>query len=96
MSERLLTSEARQAGQAALREARRRLADEASASVAALIADTDPLPSWALALARRAKKGNLRALVGLKCADCSGFERHEIRSCAIRSCPLHALRPYRW
>jgi hypothetical protein len=54
-----------------------------------------PLPGWAKALAERARKGSLRALVSLKCADCSCWQREEIRPCQVTACPLHPVRPYR-
>jgi hypothetical protein len=90
-----LTNEARQASQQAQREGRKRLAEQAAAAADALLADTDPVPEWAHRHAAKARKGNLRSLVALKCADCSGFERSEITHCPVTSCPLHPLRPYK-
>lgn len=65
------------------------------ATVEALRRDTPrPLPAWVQGMADRAKMGNVRALIGLKCADCSGFQREEIRLCPVVACPLHPLRPF--
>lgn len=31
----------------------------------------------------------------LKCLDCSGWDRNEVRDCTVRTCPLWAKRPYK-
>jgi hypothetical protein len=91
-----LTAEERQAGTRARQENRRRRAEQAAASVDALLADSDgPVPAWAQALAARARRGNVTALAHLKCAECSCWQRAEIAACPVTACPLHAVRPYR-
>jgi hypothetical protein len=91
-----LTAEERQAGNLARKGNRRRRAEEAAASVDALLADADgPVPQLAQQVAARARKGNLKALVQLKCWECSCWQRTEIAHCPVTTCPLHAVRPYR-
>jgi hypothetical protein len=71
-------------------------AAQAAATVDALLADTDgPLPSYALAHVARARRGNVRALVALKCLDCCCWQRVEIAECACTTCPLYPIRPYK-
>ncbi len=91
------TPEGRAAAQVSRKAARQRLADGAATSVRLLLADQTPgttLPGWARLMAARAGKGNVRALIGLKCADCSCWQRDEIRHCSVPSCPLYPVRPY--
>lgn len=45
-------------------------------------------------MARRVAKGSMRAAVSLKCLDCSGYVRVEVRECGCRECPLWVFRPY--
>jgi hypothetical protein len=54
-----------------------------------------PVPAWAQAHAAKARKGSLKALVALKCADCCCWRREEIRLCPVTACPLHPILPYR-
>lgn len=91
----ILTSEARQASQEARREGRKRLAEEATAAVNALLADAGPVPEWAQRHAAKARKGNTRSLIALKCGDCSCWQRAEIALCTVTTCPLFPLRPYK-
>jgi hypothetical protein len=92
----VLTPEERRAGQQARQENRRRRAEEAAKSVDALLADDDGrVPQLAQQVAARARKGNLKALVQLKCWECSCWQRTEIAHCPVTTCPLHAVRPYR-
>jgi hypothetical protein len=71
-------------------------AAQASATVDALLADADgPLPAYALAHIARARKGNLRSLLALKCLDCTCWQRAEIAGCTCISCPLYPVRPYK-
>jgi hypothetical protein len=68
---------------------------QAAATVEALLADAGgPLPSYAQAHAARAKKGNVRSLVALKCLDCCCWQRAEVAACPVTTCPLYPLRPY--
>jgi hypothetical protein len=95
MSERIFTDEERESARRNRREARRRLADEASATVDQLLAEVgSALPAWALTHAEKARTGRVLSLVALKCGDCSGWQKAEIAGCAVTSCPLHPLRPY--
>ncbi len=96
MSGRTFTDEERESAKHHRRESRRRLADEASATVDLLLADVaGDLPAWALAHAEKARRGRPLSLIALKCGDCSGWQKAEIAGCAVTSCPLHPLRPYR-
>jgi hypothetical protein len=96
MTGRIFTDEEREAAEHKRREGRQRLADEASATVDQLLAVVaGAVPAWALAHAEKARKGRLLSLVVLKCGDCSGWQKTEIAGCAVTSCPLHPLQPYR-
>jgi hypothetical protein len=91
--ERRRAIEASAAGRA---DRQRRHVEQCAATVDALLADADgPVPAWAQAHAAKARRGNLRSLIALKCADCSCWVRAEIAACPVTSCPLHAVRPYR-
>jgi hypothetical protein len=92
---RIITPEERAAGQLARQGAARRRAEEAEATVDALRADAGPLPGWAERHAAKARKGNLRSLVALKCGDCACWQRAEVAACPVTTCPLHPIRPYR-
>jgi hypothetical protein len=50
-------------------------------------------PSTLLPLIERAEKGSLKAALNLKCLECSGFVRAEIRNCACPGCSLYPHRP---
>jgi hypothetical protein len=90
-----LTAEARARGHAARRAAREQRTRECAAAVDALMAVAGgAVPKWAQAWAEKARRGSLRALVALKCADCSCWDRAEIRECTLTACPLHPFRPY--
>jgi hypothetical protein len=54
-----------------------------------------PVPAWVRRLVTKAKKGNVKALVGLKCAECTCWQTAEIKNCEMAGCPLHAVRPFR-
>jgi hypothetical protein len=96
MSGRVFSNEERESAKHNRREARRRLADEASDTVDQLLAETvGAVPAWALAHASKARKGKVRSLLVLKCGDCSGWQKSEVAGCTVTSCPLHPLRPYR-
>jgi hypothetical protein len=96
MPGRIFSDDEREFAQHFRREARRRLAGEAVATVDQLCDEAAcPLPAWALAHAAKARMGKLRSLVALKCGDCSGWQKSEIAGCTVTSCPLHPLRPYR-
>ena len=67
------------------------------ASVDELVRDQTPgiaLPEWARLHAGKARRGSATSLIALKCGDCCGWVRSEIRDCGILSCPLYAVRPY--
>jgi hypothetical protein len=96
MSGRTFTDEEREAAKRNRRESRRRLADEANATVERLLAEVaGAVPAWALAHAEKARTGRQLSLIALKCGDCCGWQKTEIAACAVTSCPLHPLRPYR-
>ena len=78
------------------RERRSQKAAQAAATVDALLAEAGrPLPAYALAHAAKARKGNTRSLIALKCLDCCCWEKSEVAACPVTTCPLHPLRPYR-
>jgi len=51
-------------------------------------------PRIALPIIQRAEKGSLPDAIKLKCLDCAGWERKEVRDCVIVACPLYPHRPY--
>lgn len=55
----------------------------------------NPIPAWVQSHMKKAEKGNKRALIALKCADCSCYQREEIRHCSVSACPLFPVRPYK-
>jgi hypothetical protein len=76
------------------RERQTQKAAQATATVDALLAgEGGPLPSYALAHAAKARKGNTRSLIALKCLDCCCWEKAEA-ACPVTTCPLYPLRPY--
>jgi hypothetical protein len=78
------------------RERQRQKAAQAAQTVDALLTDAGgPLPAYALGHAAKARTGNTRSLIALKCLDCSCWEKTEVAACAVTSCPLYPLRPYR-
>lgn len=95
MSSRIFTDAERESAKHNRQAARRRLADEASATMDQLLAEAGAVPAWAQAHARKARQGKVMSLVALKCGDCSGWQKAEIAGCTVTSCTLHPLRPYR-
>jgi hypothetical protein len=81
--------------QAALRGRRDRQgqkAAQAAATVEALLADASgALPAYALAHAAKARRGNTRSLIALKCLDCCCWEKTEVAACPVTSCSLYPL-----
>lgn len=51
-------------------------------------------PRWALTLIDAAEEGSVTAALKVKCLDCSGWERKEVRDCTVAGCPLYPVRPY--
>lgn len=51
-------------------------------------------PKMALPIIAKAEAGSLPAAVKLKCLDCAGWVKQEVRDCTISSCPLFPHRPY--
>jgi hypothetical protein len=86
------------AHQEAARQGRRlrqsQKAAQAAATIDALLAEAGPLPSYAQAHAAKARTGNQRSLIALKCLDCCCWEKSEVAACPVTSCPLFPLRPY--
>ncbi len=41
-----------------------------------------------------AQKGSLKALIALKCMECTGGQRTEIKGCSVFKCPLFPVRPF--
>jgi hypothetical protein len=71
-------------------------AARAAAMVESLLAGAGgPIPAYAQAHAAKAREGNTRSMIALKCLDCSGWDKGEVAACPVKTCPLHPLRPYR-
>lgn len=51
-------------------------------------------PVLSLPVIQKAQNGSIKAAVKLKCYDCSGFQKVEIKNCTVFSCPLYPIRPY--
>jgi hypothetical protein len=69
-------------------------AAEAAATVDAPLASAGgPLPAYAPAHADKARTGNTRSLISLKCLDCCCWEKTEVAACPVTTCPLYPLRP---
>jgi hypothetical protein len=51
-------------------------------------------PRMALPIIAQAEAGSMPAAVKLLCLDCSGWQRREVRDCAIVGCPMYPHRPY--
>jgi hypothetical protein len=76
------------------RERRSQKAAQAAATVDALLADAGPIPAYGVAHAAKARTGNTRSLIALKCLDCCCSEKTEVAACTVTTCPLYPLRPY--
>jgi hypothetical protein len=44
---------------------------------------------------KRAKQGSVKAIIKLKCLECSGWDATEVKNCTCISCPLYGIRPYK-
>jgi len=42
----------------------------------------------------KVKKGSLKSAVELKCLDCSGYVKKEVKNCCVYSCALWCFRPF--
>ncbi len=45
---------------------------------------------WERAMAGRSKV----AAIKVKCLDCCGWQKEEVRNCQVPACPLYPYRPY--
>lgn len=52
-------------------------------------------PMAFLPIVDRIESGSLKAAIKMKCLECAGFQRAEVKACTVTSCPLHAIRPYK-
>jgi hypothetical protein len=96
MPKAILTAAHQQAARQGRRERQSQKAAQAAATVDALLTDArGPLPAYAQAHAAKARQGNTRSLIALKCLDCCCWEKTEVAACTVTSCPLYPLRPYR-
>jgi hypothetical protein len=43
----------------------------------------------------KASKGSLKASIKLKCMDCVGYVRGEVKMCEMTACPNWSVRPYK-
>jgi hypothetical protein len=76
------------------RERQAQKAAQAAATIDALLAEAGPLPSYALAHAGKARTGNQRSLIALKCLDCCCWQKTEVAACTATACTLYPIRPY--
>ena len=44
---------------------------------------------------KKAEAGSYKYFIKVKCVDCSSFQQTEVRHCAVPTCPLYPIRPYR-
>jgi hypothetical protein len=96
MQKAVLTPAHQEAARQGRRERQSQKAAQAAATVDALLADAGgPLPAYAQAHAAKARTGNTRSLIALKCLDCCCWEKTEVAACPVTTCPLYPLRPYR-
>jgi hypothetical protein len=96
MQKAILTPAHQEAARHGRRVRQSQKAAQAAATVDALLADAGgPIPSYALAHAAKARTGNTRSLIALKCLDCCCWEKTEVAECPVTTCPLYPLRPYR-
>jgi hypothetical protein len=90
-----MTPEERQQSVAKRAASRKKIAEAASASVDALLADQNgPVPVTAQPSIKKTRRGSLQGAIELKCWDCTAWQKSEITHCELTSCPLHAFRPY--
>jgi hypothetical protein len=89
----MLTPESRERAKEA-RRARPTRKEKMLAFASTFEAQRTEFPKSALPIIQRAEKGSLPDAVKLKCLDCAGFERKEVRDCVIVACPLYPHRPY--
>lgn len=52
------------------------------------------LPEQFVHFLDKAEKGSMKALVALKCINCSCFQRREITLCTQTDCSLYPIRPF--
>ena len=89
------TAEERVDDQEKRRDNRRRQLVQINESVDAYLEANGKVPSWVEGHVEKARKGNVKAMIALNCADCVCFVKSEIRDCEMTHCPLHPLRPYK-
>jgi hypothetical protein len=94
MPKAILTPAHQMAARQGRRERQSQKAAQAATTVEALLADAGPLPAYAQAHADKARTGNTRSLIALKCLDCCCWEKTEVAACPVTTCPLYPLRPY--
>jgi hypothetical protein len=91
----ILTPAHQDAARQGRRDRQSQKAVQAAVTVDALLADAGgSLPTYAQAHAAKARKGNTRSLIALKCLDCCCWEMIEVAACPVTACPLYPLRPY--
>jgi len=54
----------------------------------------DNVPERYLARVKRASKGSIRAIIDLKCLDCTCYQNNEVKNCECVGCPLFPVRPF--
>jgi hypothetical protein len=89
----MLTAEAREKAIAARKAAPTRR-QKMAAFADTFAGQRKEYPRTALPLIAQAERGSLPAAIALKCLDCSGWSKAEVRACVIPACPLFPHRPY--
>lgn len=52
------------------------------------------VPSRFINLVVLAEQGSLKAMISLKCLECTTYQIREIKECTLVQCPLYPVRPY--
>jgi len=43
----------------------------------------------------RIGKGSMKSAIKMKCLDCSGYDKKEVKNCTVYNCSLYPFRPYK-
>ena len=93
----ILTPAQQEAARQGRREQQSQKAAQAAATVEALLADAGrPLPSYALSHAAKARKGNTRSLIALKCLDSPHIARSRQGRSDVQVLPTQGMRANLW
>ena len=97
MPKAILTPAQQEAARQGRRERQAQKAAQAAATVEALLADAGgPLPAYALSHAAKARKGNTRSLIALKCLDSPHIARSRQGRSDVQILPSQRIRANLW